>query len=1117
MTLFRAAAAILAASLLALPASASLILSTPDQTDGTGLGAVNTVLTVQTESGNVTTESGCVSWNGMSNVTGPAACPPGIVGGDEQEQTQTRAIGELSLDSAFNLRIVFNYNEDNNDNVTLEDLVLTIYSADGTPLFESGPFDPRTFDEPFSGTGNAGFVYRLDAEQAAEANQYFDDGDNRIGLAASITGAEGGLETFFVANATAIAAPSADVAVTKGDSPDPVIAGETLTYTLTARNNGPNTATDVTVVDTLPGSVTFQTVNTTAGSCTTTGQVVTCDLGSLSSGAEETITITVTPQTAGVTIFNSATIAANETDPAPGNNTAGESTEVVGAAPARVDLAITKTDSPDPVDVGANLTYTLTISNTGPDDATDVTLTDTLPSSVNFVSATASQGSCTESGGVVSCDLGTIASAGGATVDIVVTPTVAGEITNTASVSATESDTDTSDNNASETTTVAPLQADLSITKTDAPDPVATSSTLTYTLTVTNNGPDAATDVVVTDTLPASVTYQSATPSSGSCSQSGRTVTCNLGTLSDTQLETITIEVTSPSTDATISNAANVTSDTEDPVGANNNATENTTVGIAAPEEIDLSVVKNDSPDPVRIGNMLTYTIEVTNAGPDAATGVTLIDSLPASVTFDSANPSQGSCAQSGQTITCELGSIASGATAAVTINVTPQTAGTISNNASATANENDTNLANNTASEATTVTTAQVDLVLDKTDNPDPVAEGETLTYTIAVNNTGPDTATNVVVTDTLPLAVTYNTATSTQGSCTQAGRTVTCDLGALTSGEAASVTITVTPVAVGTDQTITNSAVVTSDETDTNPGNNSQTEQTTVNVVAPPRADLALTKTDSPDPVAVGNPLTYTLSVSNNGPDTATGTTVTDSLPGSVAFVSANPTQGTCAHSGGVVICDIGSVNSGATATVTITVTPMVDGVITNSAVVSSDLADSDNTNNSATESTQVGAGTPAGADVLLTKTDSADPVNVGQTFSYLLTIENSGPNQATNVQVSDSLPASVTFQSANPTQGSCSETGGFVTCDLGALNVGAIATVTISVTPTVAGTISNIATVTADQSEPAPGNNQGSETTTITADATVAAIPTVDEWAMILLTMLLAGVGVFVIRQT
>jgi uncharacterized repeat protein (TIGR01451 family) len=121
---------------------------------------------------------------------------------------------------------------------------------------------------------------------------------------------------------------------------------------------------------------------------------------------------------------------------------------------------------------------------------------------------------------------------------------------------------------------------------------------------------------------------------------------------------------------------------------------------------------------------------------------------------------------------------------------------------------------------------------------------------------------------------------------------------------------------------------------------------------------ADLALTKTDSSDPVAVGGTLTYTLEVSNAGPDAAAGVQVTDALPGDVTFESAITSQGTCSHASGTVICDLGSLASGAGATVTIEVAPESAGTVTNAASVSSAINDPSSGNNSDSEDTLVQA---------------------------------------------------------------------------------------------------------------------------------------------------------------
>jgi uncharacterized repeat protein (TIGR01451 family) len=125
----------------------------------------------------------------------------------------------------------------------------------------------------------------------------------------------------------------------------------------------------------------------------------------------------------------------------------------------QADLAVTMADAPDPVSVGANLTYTVQATNTGPDAATPVTVTDTLPAGVAFVSATASQGGCTQTAGTVTCALGTLASGTNAEVQIVVTPSLVGTVTNTATIASDQVDPIPATNTATASTTVIAVPA----------------------------------------------------------------------------------------------------------------------------------------------------------------------------------------------------------------------------------------------------------------------------------------------------------------------------------------------------------------------------------------------------------------------------------------------------------------------------------------------------------------------------------------------------------------------------------------------------------------------------------------------------------------------------------
>ena len=170
-------------------------------------------------------------------------------------------------------------------------------------------------------------------------------------------------------------AATPDISVTKTDTPDPVLLGSQLTYTLRVANSNASRAAGVVLTDMLPVSVTVSSVTTTRGSCTRLGNLVTCSLGNLPKNKSATVTISVIPTTTG-TITNTATATTTNGDSNPDNNTGITLTTVVIPA---ANLSVTKTDTPDPVLVGAPLTYIVSVSNFGPLNATNTVLTDTLP------------------------------------------------------------------------------------------------------------------------------------------------------------------------------------------------------------------------------------------------------------------------------------------------------------------------------------------------------------------------------------------------------------------------------------------------------------------------------------------------------------------------------------------------------------------------------------------------------------------------------------------------------------------------------------------------------------------------------------------------------------------
>ncbi|MCH8309436.1 MAG: DUF11 domain-containing protein, partial [Chloroflexi bacterium] len=243
--------------------------------------------------------------------------------------------------------------------------------------------------------------------------------------------------------------------------------------------------------------------------------------------------------------------------------------------------------------------------------------------------------------------------------------------------------------------------------------------------------------------------------------------------------------------------------------------------------------------------------------------------------------------------------------------------------------------------------------------------------TGTLTVTNKRPALGTNVILVDTLPAGVNFVSAEPSQGNCAETGGTVTCTLGAIARNASASVTIVVTPTEEAGGANLSNTVSIQSAELDPVPTNNS-TDSSANNTsgqitFVTPQADIAVTVVDAPDPVNVGDELTYTATVTNNGPSSATNVVLTDVLPSGVSFGSATPSQGNCGAVGGTVTCNLGSLSNGQSALVTIVVTPGAQGNITNTANVTAAEIDPRPANNSAVQNTQINNPAPLGGSIL------------------------------------------------------------------------------------------------------------------------------------------------------
>lgn len=324
------------------------------------------------------------------------------------------------------------------------------------------------------------------------------------------------------------------------------------------------------------------------------------------------------------------------------------------------DLAIMYTATPSDVFVGQLVTYTVTVTNNGPETAFNVFTVGSVNISFGTLEAGASKSSSSTKQAIT-----------------------AGVFTQTMTVSGYANDTNPSNDSASVTINVTERTANLSLTLTGPATAVA-GETINYTVTLTNNGPQTASNVTATGTLP------DCTPQNGSKSlASGESLTC---------VSTLTADAA-----GTLTQSMTVTGDEVDPDSSNNSASVSTEVQSI----IDLEIAMTDAPDPVKKGAKLTYSITVSNISQLDATGVTLTDLLPEDIRLESIDPSQGNCPEvprGSNQVVCDLGIVAGGSSANVIIVIKPMNVGTLVNSASVAANENEINEANNEVSIATTV-----------------------------------------------------------------------------------------------------------------------------------------------------------------------------------------------------------------------------------------------------------------------------------------------------------------------------------------------------------------------------------------------------------------------------
>lgn len=524
-------------------------------------------------------------------------------------------------------------------------------------------------------------------------------------------------------------------------------------------------------------------------------------------------------------------------------------TGVAVPAVAAADLTVTLADNPDPVVAGANLTYFATLTNNGPADAADATISLPLPATLTMVSVVSSAGAtCTApavgANGTVSCTwAGATATGPGnaRTVTVVArvpANTASGFVFNAQTTVTSTTADPTPGNNLATTGTGVITAANLTMALTDSPDPVIAGNQLTYLATLTNVGPSDAQAASITLPLPVGTTFVSVMPSAGGACNAVSPVVCTwAGATAPAGVRSATIvALVAPATSGPLSATATAASTTTDPVPGNNTANAATAVNISA----DLSVILTGSPNPVTAGTNLTYAATLSNGGPSDAQNVAVSLPLPTGTGFVSADPGAGGTCTTptvgaGGTISCSW----TGATAAsvprvlsAVVAVAASATGTLNATATASSSSPDTNTANNTSMVSSAVT-GSADLALTFTSSPAQVTPGLAITFVANVTNNGPSDAQTVQISVALGAAVQFfSVSTSAGGACTSPSigstGTVVCTFaGATMPGGMRSVTVTAYSYRNGSVGASASASSATSDPT---PDNNAASSNVVV-----------------------------------------------------------------------------------------------------------------------------------------------------------------------------------------------------------------------------------------------------------------------------------------------
>lgn len=640
-------------------------------------------------------------------------------------------------------------------------------------------------------------------------------------------------------------------------SPTNAEAGSELTYVFTITNAGPDAASSVLFSNPVPAGLALVSVTASQGSVSTNGSLILVTLGDVPAGGTASITAVTVPWSAGL-FTNVASVTGSEIDVNPANN----SLAIVSAVGLPVaDATIGGAAAPDPVVTGSPVTYTLGVTNLGPDALLNARVVDVLPSGLSLLSAAASQGTVATNGNTVECDLGLLTAGMTAEITIVAQANVAGWITNVATVDTDSSDTNTANNAVSLVSSVHKIVAVGVVITSESlqpangtPDP---GETVTVELTIENRGQSNTTDLVgillATNGIASDVTNNFGVVTAGGApatrsftftadEEPGSSVVA-VWQFKDGNLDLNRVEYVFPTLTTSIrdnTNGLHIPTLGAASVYPSKIWVSEVT-GLVSRVEVTLSNLSHEFPDDLDIllqSPAGTQVMLMSDCGGGVSVSnlvLTFSNNAPeylpnagglSSKTFKPTDYETGDILpllvipdEPASSLEAFNGVEANGWWSLYVADDAPGESGV---------------LAGGWSLRLTTVQpTNHADLSISGSVAPDPASYGGSVTYTIQVMNHGPASAGSVYVTNTLPEGFLFVSASASPGTCTSIGNRVVCDLGTLAPWTTASITIQATALVNGQ---VINEAAVTTTAIDMNPVNNLTRISSLVQPVPPP-----------------------------------------------------------------------------------------------------------------------------------------------------------------------------------------------------------------------------------------------------------------------------------------